>query len=256
MINIRQSQIEVFEEIASQQFEDEMVIHSKEFSPILCKVIGDEQLRLAIKYAIRNAEFHGFTLRGTIRLYIELMFLFGSNFDSDPQYNKLSEILNADNDQMDRAEQIYEITVDYHAKVSGQDNINTYNALELLLSLIKKPMIFEHDYFTKGMLQEITYLFPEKAAYIGEEYLIALINEASDEATRHHFSTIREKTMMVILMFAFGHGCTNDLLYPWIYRTLQDEKIKDPANRANRLEKKAITWLEHVLPNHQKGTYV
>jgi hypothetical protein len=49
---------------------------------------------------------------------------------------------------------------------------------------------------------------------------------------------------MVVLMFAFGHGCSNDLLYPWISRTLTDERIIEPAAREERLEKKATTWLE------------
>jgi len=53
-------------------------------------------------------------------------------------------------------------------------------------------------------------------------------------------------------MFAFGHGCTNDLLYPWISRTLQDERIADPEARAARLEQKAITWLEHVNARNEK----
>ena len=48
-------------------------------------------------------------------------------------------------------------------------------------------------------------------------------------------------------MFAFGHGCCEDPLYPWIARTLTDEKITDAEARAKRLEKKAITWLDHVL---------
>ena len=59
--------------------------------------------------------------------------------------------------------------------------------------------------------------------------------------------------MVVVLMFAFGHGCTDDPLYPWISRTLKNERIVDPAARAGRLEKKAVTWLEHVLARPQKG---
>jgi hypothetical protein len=53
--------------------------------------------------------------------------------------------------------------------------------------------------------------------------------------------------MVVALMFAFGHGCTRDPLYPWISHTLADEKIVSPAARAERLEKKARTWLDHVI---------
>ena len=54
-------------------------------------------------------------------------------------------------------------------------------------------------------------------------------------------------------MFAMGHGCGSDPLYPWIAQTLRDETLKDPDAKAIRLEKKALTWLEHVLANFDKG---
>ena len=86
MLQIRFDQMKVFEEAAWLHFEDEMVVHSREFSPKLCAVLGEEQLRVALRQAIKRAGGYGFTFRGPVRLYIELMFLFGSHFDTDPQY--------------------------------------------------------------------------------------------------------------------------------------------------------------------------
>jgi len=40
---------------ARRQFEEEMVVHSKSFSPRLCEVIRDEQLRVALRSAINRA---------------------------------------------------------------------------------------------------------------------------------------------------------------------------------------------------------
>jgi len=54
-------------------------------------------------------------------------------------------------------------------------------------------------------------------------------------------------------MLAFGHGCGADPLYPWINKTLRDEAITEQEARAKRLEKKALTWLEHVLDYFEKG---
>ena len=56
----------------------------------------------------------------------------------------------------------------------------------------------------------------------------------------------------MVLKFAFGHACTNDPLYPWILRTLKDQRIVTPAARASRLERKAITWLEHVVARNER----
>jgi hypothetical protein len=57
-------------------------------------------------------------------------------------------------------------------------------------------------------------------------------------------------------MYAFGHNCVNDPLYPWIYNTLNDKKIITPQARAERLEKKAVTWFNHVLARITKGEQI
>lgn len=245
--------MKVFEQAALRNFEDEMVGHSKEFTPRLCEVIGEEQLRVALRQAMTRAANYGFTYRGPIRLYIELMFLCGSDFDTDPQYPAIGEVLNAAEDQMARAEQIYEGFVDYHGKVSGENNINVRKSLTFLSEFARKPVSFSLNNFVAEMLQQMTRAFPQKAAYIGEEALTKLIHEGRAEARKYGFTTIRGEAMVVVLMFAFGHGCTDDPLYPWISRTLKNERIVDPAARAGRLEKKAVTWLEHVLARPQKG---
>ena len=85
MLQIRKEQMLVFEQDALRRFEDEMVVHSTDFSP-LCEVIGEGQLRVALRRAMARAGGYGFTYRGPIRLFIELMFLCGSAFDTDPQY--------------------------------------------------------------------------------------------------------------------------------------------------------------------------
>lgn len=253
MLKIRSDQIKVFEDVALQNFENEMMAHSKEFSPRLCEVIGDDQLRVALRQAMKRADSYGFTFRGPIRLYIDLMFLCGSDFDTDPQYPALGGVLNASGDQMLRAEQIYEGVLDYQRKVSGPENVNVHRALEALSVFARMPVAFHAHDFVNEMIQEMNRAFPQKAAYVGEEGLITLIHEGHMEAQKYGFPTVRWEAMMVVLMFAFGHGCTDDPLYPWISRTLKDERTRDSATRAKRLEKKALTWLDHVLARTRKG---
>ena len=98
----------------------------------------------------------------------------------------------------------------------------------------------------------MTQAFPQKAAHVGEAALKALIQEGRTEA-RNHRLPIRGEALLATLKYGFGHGCTDDPLYPWILQTLKDEKITDPPARAERLEKKAMTWLETVLARHREG---
>jgi len=247
MLVIRPEQMELFRRIARQPFEAEMLAHGKRFSPRLSEVLGDEQLRVALRRAIDRATGYGFTNRGPVRLYIELMFLFGSGFDSDPQYRWASEILRGDQEQMQRANELYEHVLDYQARVSGPDKANTRRALNELLTFARSPAELSSPDFADGMVDVMRRIFPEKAAYVGEAHLRVLISEGSAIAGKLRFPAPRGAILIVALMFAFGHGCTDDPLYPWIARTLADERITDPAARAMRLEKKAITWLDHVL---------
>lgn len=253
MLIIRQEQMEVFRQTTRAAFENEMVVHSKAFSPRLYEVIGEEQLRVALRRVMDRADSYGFTNRGPVRLFIELMFLFGSAFDTDPQYPWAAKILHASDHQMQRAERLYEKTLDYQEKVSGPDAANTRKALKDLSVLARQSLPFSANDFVASLLQEMSRVFPQKAAYIGEEGLQALIREGSAEARRYRFPAIRGEALLVVLMFAFGHGCTDDPLYPWIARTLQDDKITDPVARAERLERKAVTWLEHVVASFPAG---
>jgi hypothetical protein len=247
MLQIRQQQMTAFEMAALRQFENEMVLHSQDFSPQLCEVIGEEQLHIALSQAISRAIGYGFTYRGPIRLFIEMMFLFGSAFDSDPQYPWAAKILKTSDDQMQRAEELHEKILHYQENVSGPDAINMRRALEDLLVLAQKPEIFSSTNFVADMRQEMVRFFPQKVAYVGEAGLRTLIQEGIAEARKYDFPTPRGDALVVVLMFVIGHGCLSDPLYPWIAQTLKDERIKEPAARAQRLQKKSLTWLENVL---------
>jgi hypothetical protein len=254
MLTIRQDQLDTFRHHHLHKFEDEMVEHSREFSPQLCKVLGDEQLRLALRSAIQRADGYGFTNRGSIRLFIEMTFLYGSAFDSDPQYQTLSEVLRDSDDQMDRAEQIYQSSLDYIEKVYGPDEVSLRNAFRELSTFAQRPLSFSFDNLAPRLVRDIFGIFPQKAAYLGDATLKVLIDEGITMAKRYGFATVRHTALMVLLMFMFGHGCDEDPLYPWISQTLRDKRIVDAPTKGQRLEKKALTWLEHVLAKGREET--
>lgn len=247
MLKIRRAQLEVFEQAALKKFEDDMVVHSKEFSPKLSQVLGDEQLRVAIRQAISRARTHGLTNRGPVRLFIDMMFLFGSAFDTDPQYPWAARILRSSEDQMQRADWLHAQILEYQEKVSGPGAVNTRNALKGLAELARQQLTFTADTFVADMLNLMESGFPQKASYIGSEALEVLIREASDESRRYGLRPYRDDALIGVLMFAFGHGCTDDPLYPWIAATLKDKRIINGEARAERLERKALTWLDHVI---------
>ena len=249
MLVIRAEQMDVFKKTALLSFEDEMVEHLALFSPPLYKVVGEEQMRKVIQLGMSQAAQYGFTYRGPVRLYLELMLLFGSYFDTDPQYPWAAEILSdqQSGSQMQRAERLYEKTMDYRQKVAGPDDVYTMEALKKIAVFAKQPLTISVDNFIPTMQREIEHIYPQKAAYVGKAGLEVLIRKGMGGAQRQQFVTERGMTLVVVLMLAFGHSCGKDPIYPWIARTLQDEMIVDAKARAKRLEKKALTWLERVV---------
>lgn len=79
---VRKQQIEKLGEAMARSFESEMLAHLAEFSPPLFRAVKEEQMRKATRFGLTRAGEYGITFRGPLRLYLELMLLFGSHFDT------------------------------------------------------------------------------------------------------------------------------------------------------------------------------
>jgi hypothetical protein len=131
VITVRQDQLAVLEDDRRRQFTRDMAAHLRHFAPRHSDAMGDSALIEAIGLGIANAQRHGFTLRGTVRFYLEMMFLFGSYFDSDIQYPWIGMALSASpgTPQMVRADDLHERALQYMQIVRGSDNRLLFAAL-------------------------------------------------------------------------------------------------------------------------------
>ncbi len=249
MLVIREEQYKVFEDIALESFINEMVTHAQEFSPILCGTIGEKQVRIVVCEAIEKAKFYAFINRGPVQLYIDMSFLFGSAFDTDPQYPWAIEILNRNTftSQTECAEELYERTLDYNEKVGGINNEFARQALVGISNFARSNIQYSNENLTTELLSQMEALYPQKIHYVGKIALCTLIEKGLEKANEYGFSASRETVLIVIFMFAFGHGCAEDPLYPWIAKILKNQRIVNSSARTKRLEKKLLTWIDHVL---------
>ena len=62
-----------------------MVVHLNETFPEKCEALGDAKIRETVKYGIQRSASYGITSEGDVRKYIDLMLMFGLDFDQDPQ---------------------------------------------------------------------------------------------------------------------------------------------------------------------------
>jgi hypothetical protein len=106
--------------------------------------------------------------------------------------------------------------------------------------------------FSSTVLAETARIHPQKYAYVGEPALRTLIAKGEAEASRYGLSTQREILLLVVLMFSFGQGCTEDPIYPWIADTLGNDRVPGPSERASQLKKNAAAWLCGMLANNER----
>ena len=69
MLTVRREQMDILDQDAERRFRQEMLEHSKAFSPRLCEVIGDQQVQAANAAALERARGYGFSNRGPLRLF-------------------------------------------------------------------------------------------------------------------------------------------------------------------------------------------
>jgi hypothetical protein len=248
MLMIRKEQMQAFEKAAMASFDQEMAIHCRKFSPHICEQIGDAMLRNTVQGAISRCAAYGFTNRGPIRLFIEMAFLFGSAFDTDPQFTWSAAILRAPADQMVRAERLYAKVMDYQKKVPNPDMAATIRALENLSNWVGKNTFSSISKFISTMILEMNRLRPAAAVYAGEAGLTDLLLEGCAEAEKYGFPTIYGQALMGMLMFAFGHGFLDDPLHPWTKPSLKQAPPGDPTDRALALKTAACAFLERMAP--------
>jgi Domain of unknown function (DUF4123) len=92
-LTMRETQIAAFSRIEVQKFKDWMVVHLNKFFPRECQSAGETQLRETIQYGIKRAASYGISSRQDVCKYIDLMLVFGRDFDKETRFRWASEIL-------------------------------------------------------------------------------------------------------------------------------------------------------------------
>lgn len=252
MFQLRKDHMQAFEDAALRRFETEMVRHLGKFARKHSEILGEEGVRKVIRLGIERAMEYGLTNRGPMRSYIELMFMFGSDFDTDPQLPWAAEILGDkdEKDEMKRADRLFAKATAFLDVVGGPDHAYAKDALRRARGQRFEELPVPEGDFEQQVLGRLEANYPEKCHYVGEPALRTLVRRGLDLAKRHSVTSNAGKVLLIGLMFTLGHGFATDPQFPWIESTLANDNIRDPNRRAERLHEKAMTYLSHVLAYH------
>jgi hypothetical protein len=248
MWTIRQDQTEAFRQYHLQKFEDEMVEHLNKFSPQHCKVAGELAVRQVIRTGIASASKYGFSNRGPVRSYIELMFAFGSYFDTDPQHPWASAVLSdrENVDQKVRANRLWNQMKDYFVVVFGPEQQYADAALQRLKRARAEDFVDPDQSLEDSILRRLPSIYPQKCDYLGESVLRWIARRGFDIASDFGLVTDTGRTVVVALTFIAGHRFAEDPLWGWARKRMADTRLPDPDVRAQQLYSKAMLYLERA----------
>jgi hypothetical protein len=206
-------------------------------------------VRQVVRQGVTRAEAYGFTNRGPIRFYLELMFTLGSRFDTDPQLPWAQAILTDKTaaDQMLRADALYRASADYLDEVLGPRNEHAVKALERLSATRLEEYDLAGDDALGRALSGMRAVYPRKSERVGEAVLRLIALRGFALADAHQLSSSYGRALMVALTFGFGHRVVEDPLYPWVAATLADASIGGPEERCRKLHKRVKTYVERMI---------
>jgi hypothetical protein len=85
MLTIREEQMSVFGPLGKKAFEERMLVHLKKVFSEQSEALGEPKLRETIQYGTQRAAAYHITSERDVCKYIDLMILYGRDFDKDPK---------------------------------------------------------------------------------------------------------------------------------------------------------------------------
>jgi hypothetical protein len=95
MFTLRQHHTEAFNKDIRRRFEERMYAHVNQFFPAKCQALGEPAVRQWISHGIERAQSYGIVAERDVSKYIDIMFVFGRDFDADPRHPWAAPILKA-----------------------------------------------------------------------------------------------------------------------------------------------------------------
>jgi hypothetical protein len=255
MLKIREAQMRVFEQAAAKEFEDHLLKYLNELFPKHCNVLGEAQVRRVIGYGLNKAKSHGLTDMRCLSLYVALMFMLGSNFDTDPQLPWAKEILGDETTtgEHDRIDRLRGKALDYADQVAGADNKHIDAAIERIRQEKGEAFSLGSSDFGTKMLTWLNQIYPEKCTYIGEEALRRMMLQGAGAAKSYGLVSERGRALYIALMFMLASGFDTDPQFPWAAASLNDPEVRDEGGKVARLYGRALAHLEKWVAYSKNG---
>lgn len=250
MLKIRPEQMETLEQVRFKHFEDEMLKHIKEHFSNHWRMIGEIQLRKVIQYAAKQAKTYSLTTEREVCLYLNLMLLLGSDFDTDIQLPWAVKVLKEESTEVPfmKIKRLYQVAMDYLDRVVGIKNEHLEQVLlKLRGDSIQSLVLSPKPKSEPSLMTLLTEIYPQKCEAMGKDNLSQLIKQGTRLAQHHHLSCGGGTTLYVGLMLMLGQHFDQDPQFSWAATLLKNPSITDPETKTYALYTEARVQLDRWM---------
>jgi hypothetical protein len=243
---VRQDQLESLGLAQREQFVRELAGEVADFASRFASLMGAEGCLALARHAERTAYDHGFELRSSARMFMQLMCTLGCDFLWDPQLPWASEVLEHAQGRPEeaRAARLHRRALAYLDEVHGPGQAYLVGALRRISSADDEATAASTP-DVESFCRLAEQMFPEKHAYVRRQALEAIYRAAAVEAQALELGSAGV-LVLAGLAFALGSGVTRDPCYPWIARTLHGPHYGEGPQRTVRLKRRVLIYARHV----------
>ena len=94
MFTVRREHMDAFDKDIARRFENRTVEHLNQYFPQECSKLGEDGVRDWIRHGVERAGRYGIVAERDVCRYIDIMFVYGRNFDTDARYPWAHRTLN------------------------------------------------------------------------------------------------------------------------------------------------------------------
>ncbi len=250
---IRPEQMKALQAAAQVSFEAEALEHLRQAYPVAVKGVEEARLKQMISKGAERAGKHGFKARGPVRMFLDFLVILGHEFDQDPMFFWVSDILRDREglDEMTQAARLHLHVTTYLDLVYGPKGEHVAKGLEHMAKAPVQELTAVGRSFEASAIPWLQGLHPRKCAYAGAAALTNLSQIAQQASARCGLPAPEGPPLLLGLMFAFGAGVLTDPLFPWVAASLEGGGA--PPARLERLTVRAQAYLRQALENRSKG---
>lgn len=243
MLNISSQQMGSLAEVPRRSYASELVDHLRGFAPRLVELRGEETVHQVVEAAIQRAVDAGFTLRGPVRLWVELVFCHGHRFDTDPSLPWADSLRDtAALHQNERARLLFEAMQTHQQAADGDDMADLIGNLGVLAQADWEAMLTSPRAQAQPAIA-LAQIFPQRCRGLEPARLETLLDEAEEARQAHGLEHPGARFLLGGLFLGFGHGVIDDPLHPWVGSTLTAPKV-EAAQRTQALARKAKAYVQ------------